>query len=90
MAQTRCPACGATVEIAAIAPDNVKTVALEINPDANSEAPRYRVVDHGGGSGIGRRRMRVVRAVPGAVGDFRAEHAYDCPGGNAGRKRGER
>lgn len=77
MARTSCPACGATVDVARIN-DTDESVALEIHPDASSDAPRYRM--------IAMNPMRVVRVKDGAPGDFRPDHQYDCPGANAGRR----
>lgn len=78
MARTSCPACGATVDVALI-PDG-GTVPLETHPDASNDAPRYRVTGHRHGT------MLAEPVAPGAVGDFRADHRFDCPGANAGRR----
>lgn len=74
--RSSCPACGAPVDLARV--DDEEVIPLEINPDASSDADRYRVV--------GYNPMRVVKVSPQAVGDFRSDHRFDCPGGNAGRR----
>lgn len=71
MALSRCPSCGATVQVA-YDPDAGEPVPLEIHTDASSDAPRYRM--------IGFDPMRAERVPDGASGDFYPDHRADCPG----------
>lgn len=83
MALSNCPACGATVDVARI-DGTEETVPLELSSDASLEAPRYRIV--------GQNPTCVVRVVAAGevVGNFPADHRFDCAGFNAGRRPGER
>jgi hypothetical protein len=77
MGRTACPACGASVDVAT----DVNTgdvVAIEVNTDASSDAPRYRVISPGP-------RMLIERVPDDAPGDYWPAHWFDCPEGNAGR-----
>lgn len=70
MARSRCPACGATVDVAKIKGFDA-SVPLEIHTDASTDADRYRVV--------GFDPLLVERVAPGAPGDFFPDHRADCP-----------
>jgi len=70
MADTTCPACGATVQIAQII-NSTKRVPLEVNEDSSDDMDRYRIVLD---------NPLTVEPVPeGAAGSFYADHRYDCP-----------
>lgn len=66
---TRCPACGATVQVAHLAEG---TVPLEVHTDASTDAARYRI--------IGFDPLRAERVPDKAPGDFYPDHRADCPG----------
>ena len=80
MPRRNCVACGATVDWAVCNEAGyARAVALEVYTDASSDAPRYRIT--------ALKPLTVEQVSPGAVGDFRVDHHFDCPGGNAGRSR---
>jgi hypothetical protein len=77
MGRAACPACGANVDVA-LDVNTQQMVALELNTDASTDAPRYRYIGHG-------ERPLVERVPDSAPGDFYPLHNFDCPEGNAGR-----
>lgn len=79
MARTSCPACGAPVDVADVRDPRGHdfTVALEVNEDASSEAPRYRIT--------GYNPLRAER-LPASAPRGLPDHSFDCPGANAGRR----
>lgn len=70
MAASRCPACGATVQVAQLA--DGEAVPLEMHTDASSDADRYRLT--------GFEPTRAERVAKSASGDFYPDHRADCPG----------
>lgn len=77
MGRATCPACGANVDVGTDV-NTGETVVLEVNTDASTDAPRYRVVTPGP-------RLMVERVPDNAAGDFYADHKFDCKDFNAGR-----
>jgi hypothetical protein len=78
MARSRCPNCGAEIDIAQVVDNGNKTVALDLAVEPNPEGPAYVIVGHN--------PLRAVRAVRGG----QPLHSFDCPGHNAGRRADER
>lgn len=80
MARSRCPACGATVDVAQCKDANGFTfpVPLEVHTDASSDADRYRITGHA--------PLTAEQVAPGSRGDYHPDHRHDCPGSNAGRR----
>lgn len=70
MAKSRCPACGATVQIAKLG--DGAAVPLEMHTDASIDAARYRL--------IGFAPLLAERVADSASGDFFPDHRADCPG----------
>lgn len=77
MGRTACPACGANVDIAQEITTGER-VPLEINTDASTDAPRYRIANIGP-------PLQCERVPDEAAGDFHPDHRWDCPAHNAGR-----
>lgn len=77
MGRSACPACGATVDVG-FDIETGKPVVIEVNTDAASDAPRYRVANVGP-------PLQLERVPDGAPGDYHTVHSFDCPQGNAGR-----
>ena len=77
MTETTCQACGANVDMARDM-ETGEMVALEKYTDASSDARRFRVINNGP-------PLTVQRVPDSAPGDFFPDHAFDCPGQNAGR-----
>lgn len=75
MGRTRCPACGATVDVAVDIEG--RRVVLEVHTDPSSDAARYRIV--------ALNPLTVEPVSKGAAGDYYPDHYFDCPAHGAGR-----
>lgn len=71
MARSRCPACGATIQVARIEGADEPAVPLEVHTDASTDAPRYRI--------IGFDPLRAERVADRSNGDYFPDHRADCP-----------
>lgn len=73
--RTSCPACGAPVDVVQV--EGEGTVVLEAQEETSSDANRYVIVGHN--------PLRAQRLTNDALRGL-ADHKFDCPGQNAGRR----